>query len=86
MPVGMDRMSHRRFGIRIGYMNAQDCGGDGYFRRRRIEVEEKPSESSPLTLRELRDMLVRHVDNAQITMVIEDAMKRRLSDVPKGVA
>ena len=38
----------------------------------------------PLTLRELRDMLIRHADNADIKMVIEEAMKRRLTERPKG--
>ena len=47
-------------------------------------MEEKALESSPLTLRELQSMLVRHADNPLITMVIEDAMKRRLSEVAKG--
>lgn len=51
-----------------------------------FQLEPQANELSPLTLIELRDMLARHADNAPIKMVIEDAMRRRLSDMPTGVA
>ncbi len=49
-------------------------------------MEQEKLEYRPLTFSELEAMLSRHADNVQVTKVIEDALKRRLSDVPKGVA
>ena len=70
---------------RIALTNAQDEGGHPRGRHRRLDLESQATEFSPLTLRELRDMLARHADNAPIKMVLEDALKRRLTDLPKGL-
>ena len=43
-------------------------------------------EPRPLTFSELEAMLPRYADNAEVSNVIEEAMKRRLCDVPKGVS
>ncbi len=48
-------------------------------------MEEKTSETSPLTLKELGEMLVRHAENSPIGTVIKAAMTRRrpeTSEVP----
>ncbi len=49
-------------------------------------MKQEKLEYRPLTFSELEAMLTRHADNAQVAKVIEDAMARRLSNVPKGVA
>ena len=67
----------------ISYPKGRDNGGRLGNCRRRIELEPQATESSPLTLGELRDMLARHTDNAPIKIVIEDALKRRLTDAPE---
>ena len=43
-------------------------------------------EHRPLSFSELEDMLVRYAHHAEVTLVIEEALKRRLSDAPKGGA
>jgi hypothetical protein len=43
-------------------------------------VEEEPSETSLLTLREQGEMLVRHAESIPLASVIKAAMKRRLSE------
>ncbi len=48
-------------------------------------MEQEQLEYRALTFSELEAMLRRHADNLQVAKVIEDAMARRLSDVPKGV-
>ena len=48
-------------------------------------MEEKPSETSPLTLKELGEMLVRHAESIPMTTVIKAAMKRRLSETANEV-
>ncbi len=49
-------------------------------------MEQEQLEYLSLTFSELEAMLKRHADNPQVAKVIEGAMSRRLSDVPKGVS
>jgi hypothetical protein len=44
-------------------------------------------EHRPLSFSELEDMLVRYAHHAEVTQVIEEALKRRLSEAPtKGAS
>ena len=45
-------------------------------------MEQRAIASATLTLKELQDMLLRYAENVPLTMVIEDAMRRRLADNP----
>jgi hypothetical protein len=46
-------------------------------------MEPPQLEHRPLTFGELQAMLERYVENAEVSKVIEAAMKRRLSDIRK---
>ena len=48
-------------------------------------MEKSQLEYRPLSFSELETMLARYADNTEIVKVIEDAIKRRLSDAPQGV-
>lgn len=45
-----------------------------------MEMSTKPSDTTPLTIPELQDMLLRHQDNAPVKSVIEQALSRRLRE------
>lgn len=43
-------------------------------------MNDKPSDTAPLTVHELQDMLKRHAGNATVKLVIEQALSRRLRE------
>ena len=45
-------------------------------------MNDKPSDTSPLTISELQGMLQRHAGNAPLKKVIEQALSRRLREEP----
>ncbi|MEP7151919.1 MAG: hypothetical protein ABI856_09435 [Nitrospira sp.] len=47
-------------------------------------MEQAQIEAKPLTMGELSVMALQYSENPQILIVIEEAMKRRQSDVPQG--
>ena len=48
-----------------------------------MEADTPPVDSRPLTFADLRLMAVRYANNAEIKLLVDRAMKRRLTEVGK---
>ena len=49
-----------------------------------MEANTPPADARPLTFADLREMAVRYVNNAEIKLLVDEAIKRRLSGEHSG--